>query len=68
MPWVMQILVGEEWRAVRPSTHRDPYLYNTKEEASHMLKTCYPDRIMEERLGGKQTARVKEVRLIYSEN
>jgi len=66
MPWQMQINLGNEdppnWVSVSPSGSKTPYEYDTKQEAAHMLDTCYPDQCREDRLGGvpKQT-RVIEV-------
>lgn len=65
MKWEMQINVGNTdpptWKSVRP-TGGHPYVYDTEEEAAHMLNTCYPDQCREDRLGGQpRQTRIVEV-------
>jgi hypothetical protein len=59
MTWGMQVLIGENWHWVSPNM-KPPYQYETEEEAFKMLSICYPDRIIEQKLGSKETVRIKE--------
>jgi hypothetical protein len=62
MPWQIEVKItipvrGRdpliEWRAVRP-THGQPYTYDTREEASAVMRMCYPDETPD-------TVRLREV-------
>lgn len=60
MPWIMEVKTRGVWLAVHPSSGKR-YEYATEGEARDMLRICYPDQLREERLGGEQVARVREV-------
>jgi len=66
MSWQFQINVGHKdppnWVSVGP-TGKEPYNYDTEEEAQYMLELCYPDQCREDRLGGHpKWGRVVEVK------
>lgn len=79
MPWIMEVKVNKPipeerlshdrrfelvWVPVKASHEKVPYHYETKDEAGHMLRICYPDQLREFRLGATQEecgVRVRQV-------
>jgi hypothetical protein len=61
MTWGIQVLVDDEWKWVHP-TGSKRYEYSTENKAWNMLNICYPDQIIEQKLGSKETVRVKEIK------
>jgi hypothetical protein len=64
MPFEMEIEIEEDgkhvWRRIAMVT-QPPYRYETREEAERMLRICYGELLLQERLGERQRARVVEV-------
>ena len=59
--WIMEIKINGNWVAIKASHTTVPYMYDTKIEAEQMLRTCYPDQMVEQRLSGEEFGRVREL-------
>lgn len=61
MNWIMEIATAAGWSVVKPMGG-EAYTYETADEASRMLRICYPDQVREDRLEGeKKRARVRNM-------
>ncbi len=38
-----QLMINGEFKSIKPSGGKDPYRWETKEEAIRMVVDCYPD-------------------------
>ena len=58
----MQIKIDDEWKSIKQTNAKEPYRYETRQEADRMLDICYPDQRREDRLDGfNYQCRVVEV-------
>lgn len=57
MAWIMEIKMGDEWKAIRPDTHKPPYYYADEVDAQNMIEICYP------RMTDGEERRVRELDL-----
>ena len=48
----MQIKIDDKWVSINATNAKEPYQYETRQDAERMLDICYPDQRREDRLDG----------------
>ena len=60
MTWGIQVLLHDGWTWLRPS-QGTAYEFPFEEDAYRMMSMCYPDQVIEARLGGNKVVRVQQI-------
>jgi hypothetical protein len=60
MSWGIQVLLNDGWTWLRPS-QGTAYEFTYEEDAHHMMGVCFPDKVIEARLGGNKVVRVHPI-------
>ena len=60
MSWGIQVLIHDGWTWLRPS-QGTRYEFPYEDEAYRVMEMCYPDQIVQHRLGGEGVVRVQKI-------
>jgi hypothetical protein len=61
--FIMEACIKGKRIAIKASHPKEPYMFDTQQEAEYKLKNCYPDQMIEQRLSGIPFGRITEIEI-----